>query len=365
MELIQTVFDLIRPFVPLLATILIVILVLGLLNRAHKRGWQGNPDAAFRYQMIMLVIGLIGGLAVIVALPFGESLRGQLLSLIGILLSAAIALSSTTFIGNVMAGIMLKAIRSARPGDFVTAGDISGRISEMGLLHTEVQTEFRDLVTIPNLVMVTQPLKVVRSSGTIISAEVSLGYDVPNGKVSDLLRAAAEKCGLSDVFVHVRVLGDFAVTYRVAGLLENVQSLISSRSALRVAMLDALHEAGIEVVSPTFMNTRPLPDDRRFIPKLLAQTPEPSQTQVEDVAFDKAEQAASKEEIRAQIEAVDKEIEAAKHSKREHFKRGDSEAEGSRDGNPKHADQELLEARKARLIALLEAAEDGMENEDK
>ena len=31
----------------------------------------------------------------------------------------------------------------------------------MDLLHTEIQTEFRDLVTVPNLYMVTQPLLVV------------------------------------------------------------------------------------------------------------------------------------------------------------------------------------------------------------
>ena len=63
---------------------------------------------------------------------------------------------------------MLKAVRSARPGDFITVADLTGRITEMGLLHTEVQTEFRDLVTVPNMYMVTQPMQVVRASGTII-----------------------------------------------------------------------------------------------------------------------------------------------------------------------------------------------------
>ena len=54
-----------------------------------------------------------------------------------------------------------------------------------------IQTEFRDLVTVPNLYLVTPPLRVVRASGTIISAEVSLGYDVPRMDVADMLCKAA------------------------------------------------------------------------------------------------------------------------------------------------------------------------------
>jgi small conductance mechanosensitive channel len=181
MELIRAALEGAARFVPLLATIVVVIVVLMLVNRILKRRWGTRPDAQFRFQLIMLVATFVGVLAVIVDLSVSDSLRGQLLSLIGIILSAAIALSSTTFIGNIVAGIMLKVIRSARPGDFIALGELTGRITEMDLLHTEVQTEFRDLVTVPNLNMVTQPMKVVRASGTIISAEVSLGYDVPNG----------------------------------------------------------------------------------------------------------------------------------------------------------------------------------------
>ena len=166
--------EILNRFVPLLATLAAVIGALLFVDKVLKRRWRDSPDAQFRFQLIMLALTLAGILAIIIALPINDALRGQLLSLIGILLSAAIALSSTTFIGNIMAGIMLKVVRSARPGDFITVADLTGRISEMDLLHTEIQTEFRDLVTVPNLYMVTQPLQVVRASGSIITAEVSL-----------------------------------------------------------------------------------------------------------------------------------------------------------------------------------------------
>ena len=327
-------------FLPLLGTLAVATVVIGFLNWYLRRRWRDQPDAQFRFQLIMLSVTLAAVLALIIALPIDDTLRGQLLSLIGILLSAAIALSSTTFIGNIMAGIMLKAVKSARPGDFVTIGDLTGRVTEMDLLHTQVQTEFRDLVTVPNLYMVTHPLHVVRASGTIINTEVSLGYDIHHRQVSEVLLEAAAATGLKDGVVHVRELGDFAVTYRVAGLLEEVQSLISARAKLRKAVLDALHAADIEIVSPNFMNTRPISDRQRFIPASGQREPpatEPEK-QVESIAFDIAEEAASVEELRKAIDAVDAELSA----------QGEGLSEAKRNS---------LEARKARILEEVEVAE--------
>jgi small-conductance mechanosensitive channel len=299
-----------KTFLPLLGMVVLVAVTLKLVDWVLKRRWKDNPDAQFRFQLIMLALTFAGFLAVILVLPVNDETRGQLLSLIGILLSAAIALSSTTFIGNIMAGIMMKAVKGARPGDFITVAELTGRITEMGLLHTEVQTEFRDLVTVPNLYMVTQPMQVVRATGTIITAEVSLGYDVPHAEVSRILCDAATQADLKDAFVHVRELGDFAVTYRVGGLLEDVRSLISARSRLREAMLDTLHSANIEIVSPNFMNTRALSGTEAVIPEPARKIVEPDAPKAEDLAFDKAAEAASVEEIRKSIELVDAELTA-------------------------------------------------------
>ena len=307
----DTVIEALTRFLPLLATVVAVLVLLGLANWLLRRHWRDDPSAQFRFQFIMLALTFAGGLTIIVAMPITDALRGQLLSLIGILLSAAIALSSTTFIGNIMAGIMLRVMRNARPGDFITVADLTGRITEMDLLHTEIQTEFRDLVTVPNLYMVTQPMQVVRASGTIITAEISLGYDVDHRRVVELLREATHVAGLKDGFVQVRELGDFSIVYRVAGLLEDVKSLISARSRLREAMLDALHDAGIEIVSPNFMNTRALDPKRSVIPTTRRRQHDVARTQGEAVAFDKAEDAASVESLRKDLQKLEAELLAA------------------------------------------------------
>lgn len=158
---------------------------------------------------------------------------------------------------------------------------------------------------------------------------------------TEVLNAAAANAGLKDSFVHVRELGDFAVTYRVAGLLEDVHSLISARSKLRVCALQALHEAGIEIVSPNFMNTRALDHGAPVIPQVLRKPAEAEGSQAEAVAFDKADEAASVEEIRKQIEALDKQLAEA--------------AEGEETLDPDA--RARLEKRKAWLVERYAAAE--------
>jgi small-conductance mechanosensitive channel len=90
---------------------------------------------------------------------------------------------------------MLKVIKNIKLGDFITVSDVTGRATEMSLLHVEVQTEQSDLVMIPNILMVTQPVKVVRSSGTIISIDVSLGYDIEHSKTLALSYLAVDDTG--------------------------------------------------------------------------------------------------------------------------------------------------------------------------
>lgn len=251
-----------------------------------------------------LFFSVIGLLVISVFLPIDDTLRAQVIGLGGVLI---VALASTTFLGNALAGVLLRIVDNFETGDWVRVEGQFGRVTERGLFHTEIATEDRDLTTLPNLYLVTKPVTVVRASGTIISADVSLGYDVGHQRVKELLLKAAKNVsvgdppeGLQDVFVHVRELGDFSVTYRLGGLLKNVKLLLSARSRLRAAMLTALHEADVEIVSPTFMNTRALASDQRILPNSIleklaagravagAQEPE---TVLEEVATDKADEA--------------------------------------------------------------------------
>lgn len=277
-----------------------VVLVLVAARRViDARDGSSGRTLSFGQQLTMLGLSLVSLLAVVIALPVDVEMRGQILSFLGILLSAAVALSSTTLLGNAMAGLTLRAVRGFRVGDFIQAGEHFGRVTEQGLVHTEIQTEDRDLTTLPNLFLATQPVKVIRPSGTILSAQVSLGYDVPRARAEELLKRAGDAVELEESFVSILDLGDHAVTYRLAGLCTDVPHLISRRSKLRAAMLDSLHEGEVEIVSPMFLNTRNLTAEAPVIPEAVVAPPESGEP--EAVIFDKADEAATRERIEGEL----------------------------------------------------------------
>jgi small-conductance mechanosensitive channel len=207
-----------------------------------------------------------------------------------------------------MAGIMIRSVRAFRMGDFIQVGEHFGRVSDMGLFHTEIQTEDRDLMTLPNTLLVTNAVKRIRPSGTIVSAKVSLGYDLSPSRVERLLLQAAQKCGLEDPFVRILELGDYAVTYKVAGFLKEVTELLATRSDLRVAMLGVLHGDGVEIVSPEFRNTR-LVDQRSFIAPKDSGADEVPKSRPETEVFDKADEAASIESLRKRVSELEQQRE--------------------------------------------------------
>lgn len=301
MEQISQLLSLDNKILTLTLVVLGIVAVLFSLKHFLNEYWETRK---FQFQLTMLILSLFSCVLIIIVLPINETLRGQLLTLFGVLLSASIAFSSTTFIGNILAGFMLKAIKNIKLGDYITVNDVTGRATEMSLLHVEIQTEQSDLVTIPNMIMVTMPVKVVRSTGTIISVDVSLGYDVSRSKIADLLCMAVEDAGLTDSFVQIRELGDFSVTYRAAGRISDTSALLSIKSNLYGAVLDRLHDAKIEIVSPNFMNTRVV-QDVLMIPKAQKHSvKESSDGSVEKIIFEKAEKASAISSTQTEIEKL-------------------------------------------------------------
>ena len=304
MEILKGIFE---NWYPTLLTAIVFGILYVLSKKILERQAKGKTDKALIKSIILFSIAFFGILSIILALPMESERKGQLTSLIGIVLSAVLGLSSTTFIGNALAGIALKLRKSFRPGDFIEVNGIFGRVTEQGLFHTEIQTTDRDLTTLPNLSLATNSVKVTRQSGTIVSVECSLGYDVNRHKIEEALLKAARDCELKEPFVHIISLGDFSIVYRVHGLLENIKSIVSAKSRLTGHVIDSLHDAGIEIVSPNFMNQKQV-GDTVFIPKKIpSKIKEPIKDSLpEDLIFDKAEEAEGiekKKELLANVEA--------------------------------------------------------------
>ena len=292
------------PLVPTLLVLAIASLVFRWVSRRHHRGKQHGTR--FSDQLLGFFVLLASVVCVLLTLPIESATRGQLLTLLGLLLTAVVTLSSSTIAANAMAGVMLRSLRSFEAGDFISVGEHFGRVTEQDLFHTEIQTQDRDLLTLPNLYLATNPVKVVHQTGTIVSAEVSLGYDVDQHRVEKLLIEAAEDAELAEPFIYVLELGDHAISYRVSGFLQNVKHLLSSRSGLRKKMLARLHADGVEIVSPSFMNQRAV--EQKVIPvRSAAQPAAEKRPEPEKIIFDKAERAQEIKDLQASYEDIKQE----------------------------------------------------------
>ncbi|WP_223668597.1 mechanosensitive ion channel domain-containing protein [Kangiella shandongensis] len=298
------------------------VLVIGfalyqILQKFFSLSKNKNTNVVLQRQLTNIVFILLLIIIFVIALPIKDSLKNQIIGLIGIVLSASIALSSATFLGNIMAGIWLRSVRNFRMGDFIEVKDMFGRVSGRGLLHTELQDIDRDLITLPNLFLATNPVTVMHSDGTIISTQLSLGYDVDHTVVEPILLKAAEEAELEKPFVYIESLGDYSISYKVHGLAKDISTTLSARSKLNKCVLDALHQGNIEIVSPTFMNQRQV-NEQTFIPKERRPSPSsrqhPEDTRPEDVIFDKADKASKLDEMKQQHEKLQERLEQTKEA---------------------------------------------------
>lgn len=255
-----------------------------------------RSESRFRKQVWTIIILFVGLMTVVTLLPDSTN-QDLALGVFGLVVTGALAISSQSIIANGMSGLMIRYLSSFKPGDFIEVDENLGRVTEIGLFHTEIQTSDRDLTTIPNALMMDRPVKVVRASGTIVSTHVSLGYDISRHMLEELFIKAGVIAGLEDPFVQVVDLGDYSVVYRIAGFLAEPSRLLAARSRLRGAILDTLSEAKVEIMSPMYLAKREVSEDP-LLPFSAENQAKKLRPSAEHRVFDKAELASGIENQR-------------------------------------------------------------------
>jgi len=303
----KTLYDTLLTFTPAGIAFLIFALILIVMTIVFKKIQTSRDSVRINRKLLMYIITLTGVFVIIITLPIDRQLKGQILSFLGILISATVALSSTTILGNLIAGIMNNSMDRFRNGDLINVGDIQGRVTKKSVFHIEIQLQDSNFLTIPNLYIATNPVKLIRSNDTVISASVSLGYDVPRIKIEECLKQAALDLGLKDPFVYITELGDYAVSYRVHGFLEDSEKYFSTISALKGKIMDELHKNNIEIVSPSFMNQRRV-DENNFIPQMqMKKERKIGEKSPDEMVFDKAMESEKLEKKKDYIDKIEEE----------------------------------------------------------
>ena len=256
----------------------LVHIVMGAIERGRfsmpgfHRDWANPTDKLISFLLIAL--------AVVLGAPFLPGFDTPAFRGISVFFGVLLSLGSTAAIANVVAGVALIYMRACRPGDRVKIGEIEGIVLETGLLVTRVRTAENQVITLPNGLVLGQPVinlsTLAKEEGAGMNVDLTLGYDLDWRLVHRLLLAAAEKTeGISKKpapHVLQRDLGDFSVAYRLQAFTNNAARLPLTHSALCANVLDVFAEAGVEILSPVYEANR---DGSNTVLPKAAPPPEP------------------------------------------------------------------------------------------
>lgn len=228
------------------------------IESGHLRFSNFYPEwADSTYQIVKFLIMFF---TVVIIFPYLPGSSSPAFQGISIFVGVLVSLGSSSAIANIISGIILTYMRPFRIGDFVRIGDKQGTLLETSLLVVRIKTVKNEEVTIPNAIVlsgnITDYSSYAREGSLVLHTELTVRYDVPWKKVSELLVSAALKSdGINTdkpPYVNILKLKDHCVEYQLCAYTDraNIQLLIYTE--LHRNILDDFAEAGVEIMSPMY-----------------------------------------------------------------------------------------------------------------
>lgn len=260
--------------IPGLVTITIVVLIARAIQDALNLLFRHIQTGRIRVPMLhadtigatrRLFAVLVWGLALAIAYPFLPGSGSEAFKGLSVLFGLMLTLGSTGLVTQLMGGLVVVYSRSLKRGDFIAVNGIEGVVSEVGALAVKVVNMRNEEITLPNSVITGSPIhnysKLAGQQGTLVSTQVTIGYDVPWRQVHALLNAAALKTrGVRQApapFVYQRALSDFYVTYELFAHIDRPLERVQILSALHAAIQDEFNTYGVQIMSPNFLSQPP------------------------------------------------------------------------------------------------------------
>lgn len=209
-----------------------------------------------------LVNILVWGLGIAIAYPFIPMSDSDAFKGLSVMFGFMLTLGSAGIVNQLMSGLVLVYSRALSVGDFVDIGEHVGVVSEVGALSTKMINMRNEEVTIPNAVLVGNPIRnysrLAGARGTLVSTKVTIGYDTPWRQVHAMLIAAAEQTPglrvLPKPFVYQRSLADWYVEYELFAHMDKPLERVPVLSALHANIQDQFNTYGVQIMSPHFVS---------------------------------------------------------------------------------------------------------------
>lgn len=204
---------------------------------------------------------LVWGLGIAIAYPYLPLAESDAFKGLSVMFGLMLTLGSAGLVTQLMGGLVLIYSRALRVGDFVSVGEVTGVVKEMGMLSTKFINMRNEEITIPNAVLVGNSINNYTSAGgengALMSTSVTIGYDTPWRQVhAMLIRAAEQTSGLRldpKPFVLQRGLQDFYVAYELFAYSNRPLERVRILSDLHGHIQDEFNAHGVQIMSPHFV----------------------------------------------------------------------------------------------------------------
>lgn len=267
--------------IPGLATVLIVLLltraVADVLGYFFNAVQQGRLQLPFLHQETTtatrrIVTLMVWGLGIAIAYPYLPGSSSEAFKGLSVLFGLMLTLGSSGVVNQAMSGLVLVYSRALRKGDFIVVNGIEGVVTEVSSLAIKMISIRNEEITIPNAVLVASPIhnysKLSHTHGTLLTAKVTIGYDVPWRQVHAMLEEAARRTPrvLKNPvpYVYQRALSDFYVEYELFVGIDGAMQRVPIQSALHATIQDVFNEHGVQIMSPHFLGQ---PSEAVVVPK--------------------------------------------------------------------------------------------------
>ena len=223
------------------------------------------PDwAKATFNIIRILVFALTIVLIFQLLPWAKS---PIFQGVSVFLGLLVSLGSTNVIANLMSGMVITYMRPFIQGDRIRIGETYGDIVEKTPFVIRIQTPKNEVVTVPNATVLSSNVvnysartKDSKDNGVVVNTIVTMGYDVPWVRLTQLLIDAALKTPFvlqePPPFVLQTALNDFSVSYQINAYTKEASKMPFIYSELYKNIQDTLRDAGIEMVLPHYQAIR-------------------------------------------------------------------------------------------------------------
>jgi small-conductance mechanosensitive channel len=267
--------------VPNLIFIAVLVLVIRYLLKLVRLFFAGiasgtitlaNFDREWAWPTYRIVRFAAIAFAVVVAYPYIPGSTSPAFQGVSIFIGVIFSLGSSSFISNLIAGYSMTYRRAFRVGDRIQVGDVTGDVTEIGLMVTRVRTVKNEEIVVPNSTILSNHIvnysALAQKGGLVLHTTVGIGYETPWRQVEAMLLVAVERTpGLlkePPPFVLHKALGDFCVTYEINVHCDTPREMARHYTELHRHILDVFNEYGVQIMTPAYEGD---PEQPKVVPK--------------------------------------------------------------------------------------------------